>query len=593
MNTSASFPPVNTTYDVIVVGSGAAGLSTAVTAAIHGLKVLVVEKEDLFGGTTARSGGVLWVPGNRKFPQGQVPASADPASYMRSQAGENFNAAKVSAFLESGPEMVSFMESRTSAVRFIPAHGFSDYHPDEPGGCVTGRSIAAEPYDARLLGEEIQRLRPPLREITLLGMMLNASQDIKHLFNATKSLRSAIHVAKLITQYIREMVVYRRPMRLTNGNALVARLARSALDLGVEIHTSSAVKELLRDGKSIVGVRVQRDGQLFEYNAARGVVLACGGFPLDKIRTAQLFPHVQQGDVHLSPAAPGNTGDGLRLAEAVGGYVPDRLPNAAAWIPMSRVPDKAGRYRVFPHLIDRYKPGVIAVDRKGRRFTNESNSYHDFGKAMLKDQVGEPKVSSWLICDHRSIRKYGLGFVKPFPFPLQGAIKSGYLVRSESIAGLAQQLKLDASTLEQTIKTFNNHAVSGGDPEFGRGSTAYNRYLGDPEHKPNPCVAPLNAPPFYAIKLKMGDLGTFAGLDTDEHARVLNPQGEQIPGLYAVGNDAESIMGGNYPGGGITLGPGMTFGFIAAKHMAAKCESAELVEGADLFASTRQTALNI
>lgn len=559
------------TYDVIVVGSGAAGLSAAVTAAIAGLHVLVLEKEPLYGGTTARSGGVLWVPGNGKFPHGES-AAGGAALYLRTLLGANFDEKRVAAFLSVGPEMVSFMESRTSAVRFQPAHGFSDYHPDVAGAVTSGRSVVAEPYDGRALGREVARLRPPLAEITLLGMMLNASVDVKHFFSATKSLKSLWHVTKLLSRYGRDLITHRRAMRLTNGNALVARLARSAFDLGVEIRTDTAVRGLERDGSGrIAHVLASSGGQSLQFTAKRGVVLATGGFPLDMVRRKGLFPHERNGGEHLSPAAPGNTGDGIGLGESVGGQFNPNLPNAAAWIPVSRVPDER-RVRVFPHLIDRYKPGVIMVNTEGRRFVNESESYHVVGQAMLKQTASDEEVAAWLIADHRAIRLYGLGFAKPAPLPLGPALRSGYLQSGNTVAELAARIGVEPAVLEQTLYQYNESAVEGRDAEFGRGSTAYNRFLGDPEHHPNPCVAPLARAPYYALRVVLGDLGTFAGLRTDEWARVLDQTGNPICGLYAVGNDASSIMGGHYPGGGITLGPAMTFGYIAANHLAAMSE---------------------
>lgn len=550
--------------DLVVVGSGAGGLGTAVAAAAMGLSVLVLEKAAVFGGTTARSGGVLWVPGNGKFPEGQQPADADPDRYLRHEAGNAYDADRVGAFLEGGPRMVAFMEAKTSAVRFIPAHGFSDYHPDAPGAVVTGRSIAAEPYDGRALGREIHRLRPPLAEITLLGMMLNASQDVKHLFNATKSRASFWHVTKLIARYGRDLALHRRAMRLTNGNALIARLARSAFDLGVEIRTDAAVDDLVvDDGGRVSGVIA--GGKRIA--ATRGVVMATGGFPLDLKRRLGLFPHELRGGEHLSPAAEGNTGTGIALAERAGGVFRNDIPNAAAWIPVSRIPD-AKRSRVFPHLIDRYKPGVIMVDRHGRRFTNEADSYHDVGQAMLRERDPGAEAFAWLLADHRAIRKYGLGFAKPAPFPLGPYLRSGYLLRGRTPAALAARIGVDSEALTATLHRYNESARDGRDPDFGRGESAYNRYLGDPDHTPNPCVAPLETAPFYAIRLVLGDLGTFAGLSVDDQSRVLRADRSPVPGLFAVGNDALSVMGGNYPGGGITLGPAMTFGFLLAEHLA-------------------------
>lgn len=565
-----------TEFDVIVVGSGAGGLATAVTAARMSLSVLMLEKDVMFGGTTARSGGVLWVPGNGKFPQGQVPQDADARVYLQNQAGVAYDAQRVSAFLDAGPRMVAFMERETSAVRFIPAHGFSDYHPAIPGAVSTGRSIAAEPYDGRALGSEIQRLRPPLAEITLLGMMLNASDDVKHFFNATKSLKSFRHVTRLIARYVQDLAVYRRAMRLTNGNALVARLARSFFDLGGEIRTASAVTKLLVDREGRVeGVHATVVGTPTLLRARRGVVLAAGGFPMDMARRKELFPHEIKGGEHLSPAPEGNTGDGITLGQQAGGRFSTDVAQPAAWIPVSLVPDRHRR-RVFPHLIDRYKPGVIMVNRHGRRFTNESDSYHDVGQAMLRDRTENEDVFAWLISDHRAIRKYGLGFVKPAPFLLASYLSSGYLKSGKTPQALAESIGIDPVMLAKTIADFNVGALQGRDPEFGRGESSYNRFLGDPEHKPNPCVAPLDTGPYYAIRVVIGDLGTFAGLTTDSHARVLRADNSVVVGLYAVGNDALSVMGGNYPGGGITLGPAMTFGFLAAEHLAGTFASGRL-----------------
>lgn len=566
MRDTENRPPLShqTTYDVIVIGSGAGGLSTAVTAAVLGMRVLVLEKEPLFGGTTALSGGVLWIPNNGKF---ATPESNDARTYLHNQAGGAFDPARVSAFLDAGPRMVNFMEENTSSVRFIAAQGFSDYHPFVEGAVSNGRSIASAPFDASALGSNIARLRPPLAEITLMGMMLNASDDVKHFFNATKSLKSFVHIVKLLMKYMRDLTLHRRPMRLTNGNALIARLAHSAFNLGVEIRTDSPALALEQDEHGRVsGVVVAQSGNTQQITANRGVVLATGGFPLDFVRRKKLFPHEIKGGEHLSPAAPGNTGDGITLAEKLGAKFLT-LPNAAAWIPVSTIPDKR-RIRVFPHLIDRYKPGVIMVNPYGQRFVNEADSYHDVGQAMMRAASPNTEVFAWLITDHRAIRKYGLGFAKPAPLPLSPYLRSGYLKIGATPAELASQIDIDRCVFENTLKTFNESAVNGEDPQFGRGKSAYNRFLGDPEHTPNPCVAPLATGPYYAVRLVLGDLGTFSGLATDAQSRVLDHLDSPIPGLYAAGNDAASIMGGNYPGGGITLGPAMTFGFLIAENLA-------------------------
>jgi Predicted oxidoreductase len=302
------------------------------------------------------------------------------------------------------------------------------------------------------------------------------------------------------------------------------------------------------------------------------VVLAAGGFPQDMLRRKELMPHAPTGYEHVSPAPPGNTGDGLRLGESAGATVDTSLPHAAAWVPISRPVRPDGTLGTFPHFVDRSKPGVIAVTRSGKRFVNESNSYHDFCQAMVarcRAEEGEgTEPAAWFITDHRAFRKYGLGYAKPAPVPYKALIKNGYLLRGNTLRELAGQFGGDGAELERTVAAFNPLAVRGEDPEFGKGTTSYNRSLGDPEHGPNPCLAPIKDGPFYAVRLYVGDLGTFAGLKTNANAQVLGADGRPLAGLYSVGNDAASIMGGNYPGGGITLGPAITFGYIAARHMA-------------------------
>lgn len=556
-------------FDVIVAGSGAGGLSAAVTAALAGLSVLVVEKDPVFGGTTARSGGVLWIPGNPLSRALYIEDSAEAArTYLRHEAGNHFDPARVDAFLSEGPKMVEFMESATD-VRFVAVPEFSDYHPDAPGALSGGRSIVAAPYDAKRLGKTIAQLRPPLREITFVGMMFNASKEVSHFFNATRSPRSALYVARRLVQHGWEMARYGRAQRLTNGNALAARLIRSALDAGVTLWPSAAASRvLMKDGRAC-GLEVTRAGQTVALTARHGVVLATGGFPQDAALRRRLFPHAPTGQEHWSPAPRGNVGDGWRMAEHAGGTTDGTLPNSAAWIPVSLVPRRDGSFGTFPHLLDRYKPGILAVNRSGRRFVNEADSYHDFGQAMQRDAAGQgAETTAWLICDHRALRRYGLGYVKPFPVPYRQHLASGYLLRGRSLADLARQAGIDATGLEATIAAYNGPAARGEDPAFGKGGSAYNRFLGDASHKPNPCLAPLNQGPFFAVKLVLGDLGTFAGIRTDARARVIDAEDRPLPGLYAVGNDALSVMGGSYPGGGITIGPAMTFGFIAGRDIA-------------------------
>jgi succinate dehydrogenase/fumarate reductase flavoprotein subunit len=554
--------------DALVVGSGCAGMSAAVTAGHRGLNVLIVEKEPHFGGTTARSGGWLWIPGTSLARAWGITEAPDQArTYLRHEAGNSFDAARVDAFLSNGPEAVDFFTSNT-ALRFDMPLTFPDYHAEAPGGAQGGRSMVTRPFDGHELGEHIKDLGTPLPELTVFGMMLGSGKEIIHFMRATKSLTSAVYVAKRLAKHFIDVRRNGRGMTLTNGNALAGRLAKSAFDLKIPLWLSSPVRELIVEDRAVRGAVVERDGRRVRVMAKRGVVLACGGFPHDVARRKAMFPHAPTGNEHYSPGPVGNTGDGLRMAEAAGGRVEDALPNAAAWVPVSITTRKDGSKGVMPHFIDRAKPGVIAVTRNGVRFANEGNSYHDFVQDMVKAAKPGEEITAFLVTDHRSLRKYGLGCVPPFPMPLGHHLRTGYLMRGASLAGLANKAGIDAKAFEATVAQLNREAAEGRDPAFGKGSRAYNRYQGDSLHGPNPCIAPIKDGPFYAIKMVIGDLGTYAGIKTDENARALDTDGRPIAGLYAAGNDMASIMGGNYPGAGITLGPALTFGYIAGKHLA-------------------------
>lgn len=553
--------------DVLIVGSGAAGLSAAVTAAESGLEVIVVEKAAQLGGTSAWSGGWLWIPRNPlAIAQGIVEDPEHARTYLRHELHCDVLDERVEMFLEHGPHMLEFFQRHTD-VQFFCASTMPDFH-DSPGCAEGGRSVCAQPFDGRRLGPWIHRLRPPLDLISPAGMGIAGGADLNHFLNARRSAASLLHTGKRLWRHAGDLLRHGRGMHLVNGNALVARLLKSALDRQVRLLVDTPVRALLRDGERVCGARVASCARLVEIKARRGVVLACGGFPHDPQRIAQLFAHAPGGTEHLSTAPKGNTGDGLRLGESVGAQVACDLPHAAAWAPVSRVAREDGGFSGFPHLMERAKPGFIAVRQDGRRFVNEANSYHDYMRALFEATGPAEAPVSWLICDHRAQRRYGLGWSKPFPFPTAGYVRKGYLFKAATLAALAHQCGIDAQQLHATVSTFNQHAEQGHDPLFQRGESRYNKAQGEALHGPNPALGSLRQGPFYAVKLVPGSLGTFAGLNTDAHARVVNAQGVPINGLFAVGNDMNSIMHGYYPSGGITLGPGMTFGYIAARVLA-------------------------
>jgi succinate dehydrogenase/fumarate reductase flavoprotein subunit len=554
-------------------------MSAAVTAAANGLSVLVVEKEPRFGGTTARSGGWLWIPGTRlATEQGVHEEPGSARRYLQHEAGTHFDAARVDAFLANGPKAVEFF-TRQTCVQFDMPAVFPDYHAEAPGGAQGGRSMVARPFDGRQLGKRIKQLAPALPELTVFGMMLGSGKEIWHFMRAFRSVESFTYVTKRLGRHALDVLGHGRGMTLTNGNALAGRLAKAGMDLDIPVWLSAPVRKLLVEGDRVTGALVDREGTPSRVRARVGVVLACGGFPHDVERRKQLFPHAPTGKEHYTPSPEANTGDGLRLAEAVGGTVDPTIPNAAAWVPTSVTTRPDGSKGVMPHFIDRAKPGVIVVTRHGKRFTNEANSYHDFVQDLVKVTKGDKEIFAWEICDHKTLREYGMGTVAPFPLPIGRHLRTGYLKRGETVEVLAREIGVDPTTLKSTVDIFNKDARKGADPAFGRGSKAYNRYQGDALNTPNPCVRPIESGPYYAIKLVIGEIGTFAGLAVDEQTRVLDARKQPIEGLHAVGNDAASIMGGNYPGAGITLGPALTFGYVAGLALAQSARGSTAAPG--------------
>ena len=554
--------------DVLVVGSGAGGFSAAITARHHGLDVLMVEKEPLFGGTTCYSAGVIWIPRSGQAKAAGIDEPRGEAlKYLESIAGNRLDRARAQAFLDAGPEMLKFIEANTP-VRYVLVPTWADYEPELPGGSNGGRSLAPEPFDGRRLGARFDQLRPPLASMMLLGGMMVGRTDLPHLFNMLRVPKSAWHAARMFARYGRDRLVWKRGTRITNGNALIAGLALAAQEKGIPLWLESPLERLVIENGRVAGAIVRRQGREMHVTARRGVLLASGGFPGDAALKARLYGHVAAGREHQSLPPATNTGDGIRVATSAGAGFQEDVHNAAAWTPVSFVPQPDGSHLPYPHFLDRGKPGYITVDRRGRRFVNEAKSYHVYVPAMIEACRGDARTECWNICDHTAIRRWGLGAAPPRPARLKPYLASGYIVSGETPEELERKIGIDAGGLSETLRAFNEGARRGEDPEFGRGADAYQRFNGAPGHEPNPCVAPLDQPPYYAVRLVPGDIGTFAGLSTDGSARVLDTTGGVIEGLYAAGNDMASIMGGTYPGAGITIGPALTFGYIAGRHLA-------------------------
>lgn len=552
------------TYDVIVLGSGAAGLAAAVTASCRGLKVLLVEKATVFGGTSAISGGAVWLHDtDQARAAGHHLPAEEMRRYLKQVIGAGYNPVLIDAFIEHGREALRYLEAN-SELKYSLRPISPDYYPDLPGGTLTGRALEIDEYDGRRLGEHFKDLKRPPDGMLLFGGMMVNRVDIQHFLSFRRSPASLWHCLKLIARYARDRLSHSRGTRLTVGNALIARLATTALANGVDLWLEATPEALIMDNGQVRGVQVSRAGVLRTVYARGGVVLAMGGFAAGP-QAAHYRPAT--GAEHCSMSPPTHVGDGLRLTAALNAAVGDRLAANFFWAPVSVLHRPDGSEERFPHLVtDRAKPGVIAVNRDGQRFVNESDSYHCFVEAMLAN--GGANAPCWLICDGEALNRYGLGLARPRPVDNRALIEAGYLLRADSLGELARLTGIDEAALHNTVASYNADAEQGVDRAFGKGSSAYNRYMGDPLHQPNPCLRPLTRAPYYAVRVLTGDLGSARGLVTNAQANVLDRHGTAIPGLYAAGNEMNSIMDGTYPGPGITLGPGLTFGYLAASDIA-------------------------
>ncbi|MGJ7530621.1 FAD-dependent oxidoreductase [Variovorax sp. GB1P17] len=546
--------------DVVVVGSGAAGLTAAIKARALGMHVTVLEKTPVFGGTTALSGGALWVPCNPSTTAFGVQDSADDArTYLKAVLGATYPDALAETFIAQAPHMLRFMEDRMR-LAFTP-YALPDYESELPGA-KRYRSLLTPAFDGRLLGEWLSALRLPLAQMMLFGSMQVDGADVRPLRNALRTWDGFRHSAKIISRFLIERARYGRGLRLTNGNALAARLLHCAIESGVSLWRNAVALELAGDGHGrIRTVLVLKDGVRTHVLARRGVVLATGGFGANAAMRAECLP---LADHHLSLQPEGNVGDGIRLGIAAGGWRDRAHAGDCLWTPMSALRAANGDVLAYPHtFLDRSMPGCIAVAPDGKRFVNEGTSYQTFVEAM--HQLKLSKVH--LVCTQRFLRRYGLGLAHPFPFSPARLIAAGYLISSPTLEGLAPKIGVDAAALADTVRRFDADAAHGRDPAFGKGVDAHSNFRGDRDHLPNPGVGPLGPGPYFAVALHPGSLSTMGGLEVDGNAQVLRRDRHPIAGLYAVGADMNSVMRGHYPGGGSSLGPAMTFGYVAAMHL--------------------------
>lgn len=559
-------------YDVVVIGAGTGGMAAGLAASIEGRTVLLAEKTDRVGGSTAVSGGAVWAPLNAQSEKVGHPDSFDKAwTYMRNTVGEAAPVAMQQAFLRQCAAMVDYFD-RNTEVKLVARSSSPDYYPDREGAAFGGRSLDPAMFDGRLLGKHFGELRDPLPEFMVLGGMMINMTDAKHLLGVTKSFTSWREGMKLVLRFFADRLRgHHRGTRLVLGNALAARLFKSVLDRNIPYWLDAPLQELLVEDGRVTGVTLRREGQPVRVRARLGVVVATGGFPWSESMRGQLYPK-PSGPWSMTPES--NRGEGIALAQQAGAQLGTGHASPAFWAPVSILERADGSVTRYPHLVwDRAKPGLMAVNSAGDRFVNESTSYHEFVLAMYRSHEKVPTLPAYLVCDHDFMERWGLGIALPGGRPREHLVRAGYLVKAPTLRELGRALGIDGARLEASAVRFSGFAKSGSDEDFGKGSTAYNRYLGDPDHQPNACLGPLERGPFYAVKVYAGDIGTACGIACNENAQALAADGRPIPGLYMAGNDMHSVMGGEYPAPGITLGPALTFGMIAGRHAAQSAPS--------------------
>lgn len=555
--------------DVLVVGSGGGGMTAALTAEAAGLDTLVVEKSAFFGGSTALSGGGIWVPGApAQRREGYAPSPEGVVEYLRQITDGLVSEARIRQYVESAPKMLAFLERRSGWCEFVWKPGYADYYPELPGGSELGSTINVPPIDLRQLGPDEQRLLQPLA-LAPKGIWLGP-KELRTFYRIRQSWAGKGVLLKLISRMVRARVFGERMAAI--GQSLAARLRLAMTERGIPLWLDSPMTELLTDADgAVTGAAVERDGTTLRIGARLGVILASGGFDHDLAWRREALPVVDQDWSFGNPAA---MGDGIRAAQKLGAATD--LLDEAWWFPAIQWLD--GRMQFM--LNERMMPAQFIVNGEGKRFINEAAPYMDFGHAMIDGQkTGITHIPCWLITDHRSWNRYVIGGHLPIP-KIPGApvptgrrvppawLESGVVKAATTWEEMATAIGVPPANLAETARRFNELARRGHDDDFNRGDSVYDNYYGDPT-LPNPNLYPLGDPPYYAFRIVLGDLGTSGGLRTDEYARVQTADDTVLPGLYAVGNTSAPVMGRSYAGAGATIGPAMTFGFVAANHLAA------------------------
>ncbi|WP_435768548.1 3-oxosteroid 1-dehydrogenase [Nocardioides sp. SYSU DS0651] len=541
--------------DVVVVGAGGAGMSAALAAGRKGLDTVLIEKSAYFGGSTARSGGGVWIPGNYALAAaGQVePGDADQAlRYLDAIVGDSAPRANRETYLRRGPEVMDFLRDNTP-LRFRWVPQYADYHPEAPGGRAAGRSVEPVPIDARFLGEELERLHPQYTKAP--ANMIVTQKDFRKISLGMRTLGGPVTMLLVLVRRMAAMLRGRKMYAM--GNAIAIGLRKGLIDAGVPVHYETELEDLVIENGRVVGVRVLRDGTQHVVRARRGVVLGSGGFERNLEMREKYQP--QPTSVEWTTGSQFNTGGGILAGVAAGAEV--ALMDDAWWGPT--IPLPSGPWFC---LAERNLPGSVIVNQAGRRFMNEALPYVEATHAIYEGEAtGVGHVPSWMIIDQRYRNRYVFAGLMPRqPFPGRW-FKNGTVKKAPTLRALADEIGVPADALEETIARFNGFAAKGVDEDFHRGESAYDKYYSDPTVKPNPSLHVIDQAPFYAVKIVPGDLGTKGGLVTDDRARVLRPDGSVIPGLYAAGNTSAAVMGHTYAGPGATIGPALTFGYLAAE----------------------------